>query len=67
MNKRIRINGKLYEAVDNSVAIEGVALGLSKVSDDINSYLDKAKKLGLDTDELKRILDDLNKYIDSID
>ena len=66
MNKRIRINGKLYEAVyDNSM--KSFKSDLRSILADINRAIDKANDLGLDDTDLTNAFSYIDSFIRDLD
>ena len=66
MNKRIRINGKLYEAVyDNSM--KNFKIDLRKIRMDINRAIDKANDLGLDDTDLTNAFSYIDSFLRDLD
>ena len=66
MNKRIRINGKLYEAVyDNSM--KNFKSDLSGIRMDINRAIDKANDLGLDDTDLTKAFSYIDSFLRDLD
>ena len=66
MNKRIRINGKLYEAVyDNSM--KGFESDLRSIRMDINQAIDKANDLGLDDTDLTNAFSYIDSFLRDLD
>ena len=60
MNKQIRINGKLYEAVYDS-SMKNFKSDLRSIRMDINHAIDEANDLGLDDTDLTNAF----SYVDS--
>ena len=66
MNERIRINGKLYEAVyDNSM--KNFKINLRKIRMDINRAIDKANDLGLDDTDLTNAFSYIDSFLRDLD
>ena len=66
MNKRIRINGKLYEAVYDRT-MKNVKIDLRRIRMDINRAIDKANDLGLDDTDLTNAFSYVDSFLRDLD
>ena len=66
MNKQIRINGKLYEAVYDS-SMKNFKIDLRRIRMDINRAIDKANDLGLDDTNLTNAFSYIDSFLRDLD
>ena len=66
MNKRIKINGNLYEAVYDS-SMKDFKSDLRGIRMDINRAIDKANDLGLDDTDLTNAFSYIDSFLRDLD
>ena len=66
MNKRIRVNGKLYEAVYDS-SMKNFKIDLRRIRMNINRAIDKANDLGLDDTDLTNAFSYIDSFLRDLD
>ena len=65
MNKRIRINGKLYESVDSST--KNFARKLARLNSSLSDLIDEANELGLDDTDLTNAFSYIDSFLRDLD